>query len=233
MFKKLILLVIFGSVFIACSNKEHITDLEIKYERALSLNDKQTAISYLHDIIELQPENNSTYTRLSSLYIDTKNFEGAIKAANKAIEHANALELKSLLLYKYEAYKKTNQPIKAIGTLDSLETLNPELAIEYTYNKGVLYFETKQYRKALKAMNYLVKDSNSMKLTKEVSSKYGNDIVSYKHAALNFIGSLYLANKQLDSAKIYYQKILNETPSFKLANNNYILLTQQLLKNKQ
>jgi tetratricopeptide (TPR) repeat protein len=233
MLKKYFFLFYLVTLFIACSNKEHITDLEIKYERALSLNDKQTAISYLHDIIELEPENNSTYTRLSSLYIDAENFEGAIIAANKASKKANKLELKELLLFKYEAYKKTKQLIKAIATLDSLENLNPELAMKYSYDKAELYYEINQYKKTLKIMNSIAKNSNSIKLKKDIYSKYGKDIVSYKHAALNFIGAIHQANKQLDSSKIYYQKILNDTQSFKLVNNNYILLTQHILKNKK
>lgn len=225
--KNLSLIVLAALFLAACSMERNAPFLEDQFDKAISFNDEQTAILYLHELRAIQPENNSIYTRMADLYSKTGNYSAALKAADLALEKANELESKDLLFLKYRAFKANRDNSMAIQTLDTLSTLDKERYLEYQYEIAVLYFEMKDIQKANQQMLKVLNDPMATQNKKILASDLGQDEVSYQQAAINFIAYLKLLTGELENAETMYIDLLQSAPGFKLAKSNYQLLIQQ------
>jgi len=217
-------------ILLSCNNRDSITQLELKYTNAKNLNDHQTAIKYLHDILFIEPDNNSAYYRLSGLYSKTKNYGGVIIAADSALSKANEFEKKVLLREQWKAYQAINKNEKAINILNKLIKIDTDLELEHRYSIATLYYISKKHEDALLKLNEILLHPNASKIKKEVSSDYGNEMVNYKIASLNFMGFIKMQEGKLNDSENYYKELFKSTIDFKLAKNNYILLKQQQAK---
>jgi tetratricopeptide (TPR) repeat protein len=218
------------SLIVACSPSKNVPYLEEQFDKAIYYNDNWTAICYLHEIMALEPENNTVYTRLTDLYYNTGNFTGCIKTADIALKKANDLEKKDLYFAKVRSYKALGEKLEAIAVLDTLITMDKERDIEYTYETAVLYFEFKDLSNAQIRMERVMSHPTATQAKKELRSDLGVDQVSYYLAASNFIGYIKIVTGELEAAEQIYQEILRQTKEFKLANNNIILLEQEKLR---
>ena len=217
-------------VTVACNPPKNTTYLEEQFDKAVYYNDNWTAILYLHEIMALEPENNTVYTRLADLYYNTANFTGCIKAADIALTKANDLEKKDLYFAKVRAHKALGNKLEAIAVLDTLIALDKERDLEYLYETAVLYFEFQDLSNAQIRMEQVLRHPTATQAKKELESDLGLDQVSYALAASNFIGYIKIVTGELEAAEQIYQEILRQTKEFKLANNNILLLEQEKLR---
>ena len=170
--------------------------------------------------------NNTVYTRLAEICSKVGNHSGALTAVDQAMEKANKLEQKDLMFVKFRALKALRQNKEAVSILDTLASLDTERALEYSYEAAVLYFDMQDLTNAQLRMEKVLRHPLADKTAKSIISDYGEDKVTYRYAAMNFIATLNML-ATLWLLNNYTLHSLQQEPNFALAQNNYQLLQQQ------
>lgn len=218
----------------ACVVPETVSHLENKYNRALQLDDYNTAIVYLHEIQDLDADNNTVYKRLANCYYKINAYESAVKTVDIALKEANKLEQERLLLIKAKSLVELKNYLDGVGVYTTLATIDPKRALEYRYEMGVLYKAHGDFGNALLQMEKNVNDPLAKLLQREIVLGDGNvEFVTYYHASLNFIGALQVQANDLFAAQKTYEKLFeDQNISFVLARQNYQVLLQLIEQNK-
>jgi tetratricopeptide (TPR) repeat protein len=232
---KYLFYLLFFIVVIACVAPETVSHLENKYSRAIQLDDYYTAIVYLHELQDLDTDNNTVYKRLANCYYKIKAYESAIKAVDVALKPANKLEQQKLLFIKAKSLVELNNYVDAVAVYTQLMEVEPKRALEYRYEIGVLYKAHGDIGNAILQMEQNVKDPLARLLQREIVLGEGKvELVTYYHASLNFIGAIQIEANDLMAAQKIYQKLFEDSNiSFVLARQNYQILLQLIEQNKQ
>ncbi len=211
----------------ACVAPETVSHIENKYNRALSLDDYHTAIVYLHEIEDLDPNNNSVYKRLADCYFKVGAYDSAIKAVDIALKEANELEQRKLLLLKAKSLVEQTNYVDAVAAYMALIEVEPKRALEYRYEMAVLYKAHGDFGNAVLQMEKNLDDPLAKLLQREIILENGeSELVTYYHASLNFIGAIQIQANDLEAAQRTYKKLFQDNTSFILAQQNYQILLQ-------
>jgi tetratricopeptide (TPR) repeat protein len=213
--------------FSSCNQGDTESKLEIKYSKAIELNDTNTAITYLHDLLYLDSKNETVYSRLVSHYSDLKNYKSVLKLVDTALTKANTLEKKDLLFLKANALKETKDYTNAITSYKELAEIDKKNDFIYNFEQAILFYENKNVNETIKLLNLVLNNTKSNNFTKNLNTNNGIEKVSFTEASLNFLGFIMLQKGELKASESYYIKLFKLNPNFKLARNNYILLKQK------
>lgn len=220
---------LFFVLMVACIAPETVSHLENKYSRAVQLSDYPTAIVYLHEIQDLDTDNNTVYKRLANCYYKIEAYESAIKAVDIALEEANALEQQKLLLIKAKSLVELKEYVEAVAAYSVLIEIDEKRALVYRYEMGVLYKAHGDLGNAILQMKKNIKDPLARLLQREIILGKGNvELVTYYHASLNFMGAIQIEANDLFVAQKTYKKLFEDNISFVLAKQNYQILLQLL-----
>lgn len=229
-------IVLWGGLILlnSCVAPETAPHIEGKYERARQLEDYHTAIVYLHELRDLGGETHSVYRRLATCYFKTQNYNSAILAADVILDEANELEKKDLLLIKAKSYTEAVEYTNAIGAYDALTKIDPERALEYTYQTGILYNAHGDLGNSIIRLQQIIDNPLAKLVEKEIKSPSDQiELVTYYQAALNFMGVVQMRAGDLAQAQKTYQVLLQEPKVFQLAIQNYQQLIQAIeIKNR-
>jgi tetratricopeptide (TPR) repeat protein len=230
---KYLLYPFFFVLMVACVAPETVSHLENKYKRAVQLSDYPTAIVYLHEIQDLDPDNNTVYKRLANCYYKIQAYESVVKAANIALKEANTLEQQELLLIKAKSLIELNKYVDAVAVYAVLIKIDPKGTLEYRYERGVLYKAHGDFGNAILQMEENIKDPLARLLQREIILGKGNvELVTYYHASLNFMGAIQIEANDLFAAQKTYKKLFADDISFVLAKQNYQILLQLIEQGK-
>lgn len=215
----------------SCLAPETVSHLENKYDRALQLDDYQTAIVYLHEIQDLDTDNNTVYKRLANCYYKLKKYPSAIKAIDIALKEANSLEQQVLLQTKVKSLTELRKYSDAVAIYDTLITLDSKGELEYRYEIGVLYKAQGDLGSSIVEMQKNLQHPLAKLVQREIILEQQTESVSYYHACLNFIGACQIQGNNLAAAQRTYNLLRKDRIPFKLAEENYQIL-QELLTQK-
>lgn len=223
--------VVVGSVLGACTAPETVSHIENKYDRARQLDDYSTAIVYLHELLDLDSDNNTIYKRLGDCYFKIGKYESAIQAIDIALKEANEIEQQQLLSIKAKALVALANYLDAIAVYKTLVNIDKKNELAHLYEIGVLYQAYGDIGNAVLEMRKLVKHPLAKLVQKEIVLETTTELVSYYHAGLNYIGSLQIKANDYGTALKTYELLFQEPIVFNLAKQNYKALLE-LIKQK-
>jgi len=188
---------------IEISNNKKPNWLKTKFYCFYVLKEYSQAITTLKELIAIEPRNKEYWMQLSSLYAMQHNSFDTISALDVArvlkmkLNKDELLQLVSLLQYM-------NIPYKAAEILQSaIERKLIQPTAKELKNLGNLYYEAKEFDKAIKYYLQAAKKSNDAKLYFTVAKIYSN-----VHNNKGVIKSIKLSLQENNSAHIGEKKIL-------------------------
>jgi tetratricopeptide (TPR) repeat protein len=220
-FLMLVLLVLNSSFLIAQKNKKNVvqpdTSLSWKvYNNAMSMGDLEVAKSALYQLIAHLPGNVSIYDSLAHVYFLLGDYSRVLLASDRANIRNDNVSLREIKAY---AARNTGDLKIALSEFEALykEKNNPE----YGYQVAAIRFNLKRYGECMEMISSIIENPESKSKKVIISTEDGkSQEVSYRAAAQNMKGVLFLEMGKEENAKVAFEESLKEEPGFKLAESN-------------
>lgn len=217
----IIIFVALAFMITSCNNNEKVIELNKKIlKQAYKNNDVNTALMAANTLYASDTQNVAYCDTLAILYYSIGNFGAAYNLALKNPDTTNNLKITSLLAYSAEKSKKYQD---AVFHFQDLTKLDPKNAFMYNYQIGFCFFSINNFESCIDYMNKVVNDPSATNNYLEID----NQQVPYQAAAYNSIGFCEYKKGNLEKSKQIFEAILKRYPNFKLAQNNYGLLTKK------
>lgn len=196
------------------------------YARASALQDYQSAIYALHQMLLDDPENSFLQDSLAYMYARTGNTTSCLAWCDQCLQkRPNSLfilNLSSTLLESTGQFKKA---------LSRLETLHQNTGSNYyRYKISSLQYELGRYGESLVNIESMLQDSSTLPELIMMSWDDSSTEVPMRAALLNLRGNLELQVNQEGKARKSFRKALKMAPDFALPRNNIRALDE---KNRQ
>ena len=195
---------------IEISKKKKPNWLKTKFYCFYVLKEYSYAIATLKELIAIEPHNKEYWIQLSSLYsiedksLDTISALDVAHVLKMKLNKDELLQLVSLLQYM-------NIPYKAAEILQSaIERKLIQPTAKELKNLGNLYYEAKEFDKAIKFYLQAAKKSNDSKLYFTVAKIYSNlhnnkEVIKSIKLSLQGKKSAHIGEKKLLLARAYYE----------------------------
>lgn len=195
-------------------------------ERAVIINDHQTAISTLHQLISLEPSSKLWRDSLAVVYFGANMMEQAFMASKISLSSAQKNPSERLLRVAAESSKVLGLQDESLKYHLRLLEYNPNSTV-LLYDIGLLYFGLFQLEVGMEYMERVIANplSKEQKVTLFLENNQSQQ-VSYFAAANNVIGYGCIELKRYEDAKAAFEVALNEYPEFANANANLRYLMQ-------
>ncbi len=195
--------------------------LKMQYYSYYMLQKYQDALKVLQELISLKPKNKEYWLQLSSLYSLVEDFDNSLATLDISRIHGLDLSEQELLeLISWLQY--SNIPHKAALILEKSMQTKQISSNEKNLNAlGDLYYEAKEYNKAIASYKKAAKINNSSKIYFKIAKIYTNQR-AYKKSIENLQLSLKdtkskkTGSKYLLLGKAYYEiaDLINAKKSF-------------------
>jgi len=192
------------------SKKKKPNWLKTKFYCLYVLKDYTHAIVTLKELIAIEPHNKEYWMQLSSLYSMQHNSLDTISALDVA--HVLKMKLnKDELLQLVSLLQYMNIPYKAAEILQSaIESKLMQPTPQELKNLGNLYYEAKEFDKAIKFYLQAAKKSDNSKLYFTVAKIYSNlhnnqEVIKSIKLSLQGKNSMHIGEKKLLLARAYYE----------------------------
>ncbi len=184
--------------------------LKMQYYSYYMLQEYKNAIAILHQLIALQPTDKEYWLQLSSLYSLVENFDNSL--ATLDISRINNLDLSEQELLQLISWLQyANVPYKAAFILEHQMQLKHIGANEKNTNAlGDLYYEAKEYTKAISWYTKAASYNNSSKIYFKIAKIYANQrayekVIANIQRSLNAKNDNKMGTKYLLMGKAYYE----------------------------
>ncbi|MFN4083342.1 MAG: tetratricopeptide repeat protein [Bacteroidia bacterium] len=221
--KNILILSILFIVFSCNNNQSKITDYKALYDKSMAVKDYHTAITALQVLLLTDSNNTSYLDTLPELYAAVKNFEASNYYTDLALKRYPDSE--KYLQIKALCVQQTGNFEEELGLYEKLYESTKKLP--YLYQLTAYYFSSGQTKEA---KNYLEKleelSKNSTDSVDFMISETEKQKVPIKAAIYNMKAYMSVQNRDLASAKKFFEMALKEFPDFITAKQNYYQLMQ-------
>jgi tetratricopeptide (TPR) repeat protein len=190
---------------------------QMKYIFANKYNDADAAKDALYSMLALDPSDDSLKMRLSIFYFENGNYASSLFSSGDVLarnpENADALRINAM------SYDRMGVKDKAIAAYESLYLKSNEIGV--LYQAAVLQYELERYNEAITNLDIIIKHPQAkvQKLSFGTESS-GQQEVLMEAAAHNVKGMILNVQGKKEEARATFERALEVTPGFELAQNN-------------
>lgn len=111
--------------------------------------------------LSISPKNYGALFGIAETYKDQNSTQYALEYADQALEVANEQEKYNVLVFKFNIYKDRSNWAETINLASQIITQFPDVRYSYYVERGLAYFESRQYSSAIDDFTYSFQGDNT------------------------------------------------------------------------